>query len=50
MIDLGVDAIIVASALNNKIKNSKVDHEEMVEEIKSFVYAMKKGLQRIKRN
>ena len=37
MFDSGADAIIVASALNNKIKNSKVDDEETVEEIKSFV-------------
>jgi hypothetical protein len=29
--------------LINKIKNSKVDDEEMVEEIKSFVSAMKKA-------
>ena len=43
MIDSGVDAIIVASALINKIKNSKVDEGEMVEEIKSFVSDMKKA-------
>jgi tryptophan synthase alpha chain len=43
MIDSGADAIIVASALINKIKNSKVDEGEMVEEIKSFVSDMKKA-------
>jgi tryptophan synthase alpha chain len=43
MIDSGADAIIVASALINKIKNSKVDETEMVEEIKSFVCDMKKA-------
>lgn len=43
MIDSGADALIVASALINKIKNSKVDEGEMVEEIKSFVSDMKKA-------
>ena len=43
MFDSGADAIIVASALINKIKNSKIDDEEMVEEIKSFVSVIKKA-------
>jgi tryptophan synthase alpha chain len=43
MIDSGADAIIVASALIDKIKNSKVNEVKMVEEIKSFVYDMKKA-------
>jgi tryptophan synthase alpha chain len=43
MIDSGADAIIVASALINKIKNSKVDEGAMLEEIKSFVSDMKKA-------
>ena len=43
MIDSGADAIIVASALIDKIKNSKVNEVKMVEEIKSFVSDMKKA-------
>lgn len=43
MFDSGADAIIVASALIDKIKNSKVNEGKMVEEIKSFVSDMKKA-------
>jgi len=43
MIDSGADAIIVASALIDKIKNSKVNEVKMIEEIKSFVSDMKKA-------
>ena len=48
MFDSGADAIIVASALINKIKNSKVDDDGGRNKV--FCICYEKGLQRIKRN